>query len=368
VHLEILPEKDSVIIRYETKSNVRSVIRWGKTISYELGSLAERSFSRFHETRITGLTPGTTYKFDIFAEHSLGISGTLIESTFTTLPPEDIFPPGNVQNLRAVIDGSDIVLSWVNPTDSDFDTVRILRSDRFYPSDLADGWVVYEGDGDTVRDSGTAIPGTRQYYTVFTYDALGNVSSGAVVMIRVGSDGGTVTPTTTPIDTTNTIALKISDIEFIQEGIRIEPQGSTISIDGGKHLTISLPYNLVPEHLKTIMVTLDAPHEIDGTFMFLLRVNRDKTAYTAILAPLGIDGTFPMRISVFDYTTEQIGYTQGVIKSTITYMPHRDDDGATFLGYLFMFFTDSTWGYLLWFIVLLILLTLWARRLFHAQW
>lgn len=46
ISLEILPQKDSVIIRHETNMFTRAVIKWGKTTSYELGSLAEQAFSK----------------------------------------------------------------------------------------------------------------------------------------------------------------------------------------------------------------------------------------------------------------------------------------------------------------------------------
>ncbi len=357
VRLEVIPTEDGVLIRYETRGYVRSVIRWGKTISYELGSLAERSFSKIHETKITGLTPGTTYKFSIEGENNIGIRGVLTEGIFVTLPPVDIIPPGNVQNLRAIKEGDDILLSWVNPQDVDFDHLRILRNDQFYPSDLADGWVIYEGLGETIRDNGMAVEGTRQFYTVFTYDKLGNISSGAVVSIRI--EGGTSTPVVIPPDTSNPIALTFTDFAFIQDGESQTITENRVTIDGSKQLLILLPYDLVPEHLKTILVTLT--DEGGKEFAFLLRINEAKTAYTAVLAPLGISGVFPVRISIFDFKTAQIGYVQGEILSRIVYMPH-DDDGVTFLGTLFSGLGKMLTSYFFWFILVLILLLVIAGR------
>lgn len=127
-----------------------------------------------HETSIAGLQPGTTYQFTIEGENKLGRYGAMHLGSFTTLPPDDIFPPANVANLRAEKSGDDVVLTWDNPGDPDLTKVRVMRSSQFYPSDIADGYVVYEGLQQEARDTGAVVvPGTRQYYTVFSYDALG---------------------------------------------------------------------------------------------------------------------------------------------------------------------------------------------------
>lgn len=364
--LEVIPQKDSVLIRYETAGYVRSVIRWGRSISYELGSLSERSFTKIHETNIVGLIPDTLYKFVIEGENSIGEFGRITESTFTTLPTEDIFPPGNVRNLRAIKDGNDIVLSWINPQDPDLEKVRIIRNEQFFPGDIADGWLVYEGKEETMRDVGMAVEGTRQYYTVFSYDVLGNISSGAIVSIRVDAEGASVVDVFQ--EELNPIDLNVSDINFIQDGTILSVQGNKIIIDGTRNLTISLPYDRVPEHLKSILVSLVDRRDPDKEFLFLLRVNADKTAYVSTLAPLGVSGNFPFRISVFDFKTSQIGYVSGTIVSEIVYIQSHKQDREGLLAFLIRNIFNSTTGYIVWFIILLILLTFGARRLMRTEW
>ncbi len=317
ISVEIFPQQDSVVIHFETAGYIRSVIKWGETTSYELGSIAERAFSKIHETKIVGLTPGTRYRFTLEGEDKFGRYGTMHSGTFVTLPPDDIFPPQNVSNLRAVREGDDIILSWSNPTDSDFTKVRVVRSDRFYPNDIADGWVVYEGDGETVRDTQGAIGAPKQFYTVFAYDALGNISSGAVVAIRLtGVDENLFDPTK------NDIGLLFEHINFIQEGIPRLVEGDSVLIDGTKQVTISIPYERFPEHLKTILVTLHHPQDSTLTFDFILRINKNKTAYEGVFAPLGISGLFKIQVSIFDFLTSQIGYTDG---SLISHIGGHDD-------------------------------------------
>ncbi len=372
ISLEILPQKDSVIIRYVTNMYIQSVIKWGKTTSYELGSLAEQALVKRHETQIVGLTPGTLYYFTIEGKDKFGREGTLHVGTFTTLPPEDIFPPGNVTGLMATRSGNDVVLSWKLPQDPDLAYVRVVRSDRFYPSDIADGWVVYEGLASGFRDEGAAV-GERQFYTVFSYDTLGNISSGAVVAIRFGTPG-TVPPVTPGSSTTppgepgivnstqNEIRLSFADILFIQDGNILRIERDSVAIDGAKQLTIAIPYELMPEHLKTILVVLGDSIHPERTFQFLLRVNAERTMYTSTLAPLGVSGKYPVSVSVFDFTTAQIGYAGGVLDAHITALAHVPEQ-VSFLQYLVHFFIS----YLMWFILLLIILGLLGWRLVRRR-
>ncbi len=355
ISIEIIPYKDSVVIRYETRYHVRSVMQWGRTQSYELGSLAEGAFSRTHETRIVGLSPATLYRFIIEGENSIGREGTMYSGTFTTLPPDDIFPPGNVLNLTAVRDGIDVVLSWENPDDPDLTKIRVVRNNNFYPSDIADGWVVYEGLGTGIRDTEVFNTDEVQYYTVFTYDNLGNISSGAVVSVTARED-----ITLPPLDPEkNEIDLRFEDVAFYQEGMALVPLEMTIGIDGAKQLTISIPYERLPEHLKTILITIGDSADSRKTFTFLLRINADKTAYVGTLAPFGNSGNFPITITVFDFKTAQVGYARGTLVSSID--PIHTDSG--FETTLMSIIRSMGSSYLVWFIALLLLLVLNARRL-----
>ncbi len=363
ISLQILPQRDTVSIQYITDGYVRTTIKWGRSSSYELGSLAERAFSENHETYIEGLTPGTTYRFIIEGEDKIGRYGILHTGTFTTLPPLDTFPPGNVRNLEGVHEEDDFILSWVNPTDPDLAKIRVVRNDRFYPSDPADGWVVYEGLGNMVRDIGAASIAPQQYYTVFSYDALGNISSGAVVL--VSKKGIVVVPEVDP--TKNEIALTFEDITFIQEGNILLRENGRILIDGSKQFTIEIPYDRVPEHLKTILVTISEDSRSTRSFSFLLRVNGEKSAYVGTVAPLTVAGNFPLQVAVFDFETAQIGYAHGSLVSHI--LPGSIDGNTddTFGGFT-EFFSNLGKFNLLLFILLLILLAFASRRILRTEW
>lgn len=364
VRLEIIPDRDSAVLRYETVGFVRSVIKWGETNSYEMGTIGERSFSRIHEIHILNLKPGTTYQFTIEGENYVGIYGVLTSNNFTTLQPVDVFPPANVQNLRALKDGDDIVLSWENPNDPDFEKIRVLRNENFYPSDTADGWLVYDGDRENVRDRSIAIPGTRQFYTVFTYDKQGNISSGAVVAITISENG--VTNIDIVDEEKNNIDLQFLDIHFIQDGIEQVAHDGKVALDGTKPFSIHVPYESVPEHLKTILVTLADSIDEEKSFSFILRINGDKTGYDAHIAPLGTAGTFPIRVSVFDFKTNQVGFVRGSIVSNIAFA--RSDTTETFFTYTLHQLMRLFKSYIFWFILLLLaLLSIGGRFTLHKR-
>ena len=366
--LEVIPDTNSVIIHYTTEGFVRSVIRWGETTSYELGSLQEQLFSRTHETRITGLSPGTFYQFVIEGENNVGQYSTMTTGTFMTLQTFDSLPPSNVENLRAYSVGGDIVLEWENPPDPDFEKVRIMRSDSFFPSDTADGWFVYEGTNQRANDEDIAVPGTRQFYSVFSYDKNGNISSGAVVAIEIGKSTVTdVTDVTVIDEKQNEIKLSFDDISFLQDGRELSHlEGRQVTIDGTKQLTMRISYDVLPEHLKTILVTLaDEEDGVEKTFSFILRISKEKTAYEAVLAPLGNAGIFPVRVSVFDFKTAQIGYAEGTLVSKIVFRTTVKDE--TFIEYFLRIISKFWEGYLLLFLLLLIIIFLLVRRLMRRE-
>jgi len=369
ISLEILPQKDAVTIHYTTDGHVRSIVKWGKTSSYELGSLAEQTFSKSHETTIVGLIPGTKYYFTIEGENKIGRYGAMYTGMFITLQPEDTFPPGNVTNLSAVKEGNDVVLSWVNPKDVDLAKIRVVRSDIFYPSDSADGWVVYEGLGNSMRDTGVVASEKWHYYTVFSYDALGNVSSGAVVNIspNIKNNEKEVVPEIKIDPTQNGISLNFNTLLFTQEGNSITAVHEVVRIDGSKQLTIALPYTVLPEHLKTILVVMRDRTNPEYTFQFLLRVNKEKTAYVSTLAPFGVSGDFAIEVSVFDFKTAQIGYAQGILISYIT-PTHTEPEAFNPVEDETFFFSRTGGLYTIVFILLLASLLFLGQRLMRAKW
>ena len=306
-NLKVVTELSGAYISWETNIPTKSRVSWGMTEEYEMGTLAERALSRTHRTHITELLPGTIYRFQIVGQDEFHREVILATDSFQTLLPEDTIAPPNVRFLRGILEGTDAVLSWQNPNVPDFAKVRIVRKVGGYPADPNDGVLIFEGDATTYRDQGIFNSENAVHYAVFAYDQKGNGASGAVVHIyREGSEEEEdVSPTEgAPV-------LSFDDLIFL-EGNRVIPYiGTDVVLKGNAPFTVRVPYGRLPEHLKTIVVTLADASQNENTFSFLLRVNKEKTAYEAVIDTLEQKGTYPFRLAVLDYTSRTISKIQG---------------------------------------------------------
>jgi len=304
----IVPTQTGAVVTYKTTVPARGTLSWGLTSNLEAGSVAETVFSTEHTVTLSGLLSGTTYQFGIEVISGYGRLNTLNGQQFTTLPAPQENP--NASRFTATAKEKTILLKWNNPISSTFSEVRIVRSESFYPSDPSDGEVVYEGVDQVFEDDQVLI-GTRYYYTLFAKDVSGSYSSGILASARIKIPGEVtppdeeVFPNLPQAPNVNPIisALTFFDFDFIQNGARLSSVNGkeSVSIDGTKDLTVSLDYRKVPEVLKTIAITLTDPTDPEKTFSFLLRVNRDKTLYTATIGALGNSGTYKVTISIVDY-------------------------------------------------------------------
>ena len=233
-----------------------------------------------------------------------------------TSPPvnPDLSQLANVSNLQAVPSEKSIALTWNNPASNNFDGVRIVKSDKFFPRDIYDGEVAYEGRGESFTDRNVVI-GKTYYYTVFSrgvsVSGVRQYSSGVLTFGALLTASG-VPSQTDPLGSipfvTNVdpqiAGLTLFDFHFIQNSKELAVVGEGVVVDGSKNLTISLSYEKVPEILKTIVVTFVNAKDPSKRFTFLLRVNKDKTAYDAVIAPLKEDGKYEVTVTILDYKNQ----------------------------------------------------------------
>ena len=228
----------------------------------------------------------------------------------------DTTPPANISEFQSSASGQKILLGWKNPPDADFNGVLIVRKLGFYPVNRNDGVAVYNGRGESFADS-DLVSGTSYYYAAFTYDDLGNYSSGAVIGVALASAAAVPEITAAPSVPSEIQKIDLSYFEFIQGGKRLDSVGGSVAVDHSRQFTISIPYGKVSEVLKTIMVTLKDGNKI---FSFLLRVNKDKTAYEATMVPPDT-GTYSFDIVVLDYKNQAFKKISGsldVIKTDVS--------------------------------------------------
>lgn len=352
VSFDVVPAIYSAELSWKTDRYAQYELRWGRTSSYELGFVTNELFRREHTTAITDLQPGTTYEYQLIAYDRDGDRFVLSEGKFKTNSIPDTVPPTNVSNLVGVIEGNNIKLTWLLPTDPDLSYVRIVRSHLFYPTDPYDGFIAYQDKGELFLDRNAAAKKTILYYTVFSYDDKGNVSSGAVVAVAPKGSSVDVGDTSS-----STVDFDFTDVEVVQ----YDKVLTDSKLDADAPFTIRIAYEKLPEHLKTITATLFHPERNDLSFTFLLRINKDKTYYEASIAPLRTAGVYPTVVNVYDHEAQKLFTASGIITAV--------GDGVEEGGFLIPLRTSPTLlrDGLLWLGFLLLLLLLLWKLLHSAQ-
>jgi len=265
-----------------------------------------------HSAAISELLAGTNYRFSIICRDVNQNKAESSGNSFSTLALPDTTPPANASNFGAAAADSKIDLEWQNPPDSDFDQVKIVRNEKFYPADPFDGIVVYAGNRENFSDVGLEN-NKPYYYAIFVYDKTGNYSSGAVSAATPHLPG-VIPPPIVPIIVPapeDVQKLKLEDFDFIQNGLKIRVSGNNlIGVLQSVPLAISIDYKKVPEVLKTIMITMEELAAEQGQenkyFSFLLKINKDKTAYEATIIPPEDIANYPLAITVMDYKNQEM--------------------------------------------------------------
>jgi hypothetical protein len=80
----------------------------------------------------------------------------------------------------------EVLLTWINPVDEDFDDVLLLRDDTTLPTgpDDSDAEIIYTGTNSRFRDK-NRIPDTTYYYAIYTRDVNGIYSAGSFGSIAI---------------------------------------------------------------------------------------------------------------------------------------------------------------------------------------
>lgn len=329
--LNIVTARNSALLQFETSLPSRFALRWGRTSSYDDGFVINDTYQRTHQTVINELEPGTSYLFELVGYSPSGREVVLERGDFTTTQ-ETTVTPANVRNLAVQVVDTSATLSWQMPTEFFNNRIRIVRSHLGYPTDPYDGAVVYEGVGTSFTDAGALNQYDTQYYTVFVITADGSVSSGAVVAahkmrpvtpVTPGTESGTATSTGTStlptlpdieIDTTlPDFGFSSENIKLLQSNGEFTFKDENISLLSSEVFTIRIPYGVLPDNLKSIIVTLLDPADGARSYSFLLRINKDRTAYEATIAPLNVEGVTRLQVEIFDYERKLVGRYQQLL-------------------------------------------------------
>jgi len=318
-------EQSQAEISWDTNLIATAVLVWGKTPAFELGSINLPVPGLHQIAMITGLEKNTLYYFQIRAtEYTLHAVPLPRKATYTNnfrTPADDRTPPSNALWFTATYNPrtDQIDLAWNNPTDPDFDVVKIMRSTVFYPLNPNDGEFVYYGSDEQTIDP-NIVGDTCYNYTLFARDRAGNYSSGLIA--RACVPGERKPPPIIEISTSTDPLIENINLAYfriVQDG-RITPftDGVTVEIDGNRPFSIEVDYDRMPEILKTILVTINKPSDHRQSFSFLMRVNEGKTMYTATVGPLIAGGIYPVEITIVDFKNQGIKRLNGAL-SVVNY-------------------------------------------------
>lgn len=304
-NVSVEAKSDSAIVSWHT--SIVSLVRvlWGRNSEYSDGQVSTEQFAKEDSAFIPDLKPGTDYYYQIVAMDPYGRSVYYSGRFSTTIAP-DTTPPSNVSNLVATPLGDRISLSWTAPPEKDFEAVRVVRSDKFFPLDPFNGQVIYEGNHVSTEDN-TANPGVIYYYTVFSRDQAGNYSSGslatAMILWYSENSGQVRTP--------------VVDTEFVPAGIKpirpTELKDFTFTYDHGIHstnplnavipeltgLTLSIPLKNLPQDTSSLIISVKSLDLAGPEFMYLFSLNKDSQSFEVTL-PNFPAGSYSYTINIFD--------------------------------------------------------------------
>ena len=326
--LSVVPLSNRAYIAFETAQPTTFVLRYGAEGGEELGVVTHRELRSQHYVVIEALEPGNAYWFMLSLETEGGAS-MFHEGTFTTFSGSGSVSRLNVSDFVARFSSEDtdnVLLSWQNPFAPEVAEIIIVYRPDFYATSPTEGEIIYRGRTQSFVHELDSIVSAAHYYTAFVTFTDGTYSSGAMTFLlaqQTGESDVMVDPVIGPATDagiTETAPFSFQTILFEQNGQVLQNQvASEVTIRADLPLRIRVPYDAVPEVLKTLVFAMDRIDEAGATstFSFLLRVNEDKSFYEANIAPLRSNATYPSSLTLFNFETQTLSRTEGVVRAIV---------------------------------------------------
>lgn len=364
--LSVSSESRRAVISIETPGFVVATVKFGVTPQYELGSVSRSQYKTAHDFVLSDLTPNLRYYFSVTIRNQRGEQLTINDSFITQSEEVVVLPPENVSAARFErLSENSVRISWRNPDTSRFDRVRIVANPNFYPLDPTEGELIFEGRATSFLHQLGQRSTDEMYYTIFTLTQDGQYSSGVIGFVSWPSvlppriPAVDTVPTSSPplfpdggeIDEGTANLFNFSHVEFIQDNrVRISVHGE-VRLDPAVPTTIRVPYEVMPETLKVITVTL-TPASSTEVFSFLLRRNEDGSYYEATIGPLRNQAIYSVTISLLDFRTGKVTVVSGVIDTVPQSALAHQEPLPDFWQYLWYMIVWYWW----WWVIVLCLL------------
>ena len=147
------PDEFTATITWDTDEASDSLVQYGLTAAYG-SSQSAATLVTSHSITLTGLTPGMEYHYRVSSSDGSGNTSVSLDRTFTT---KNLSSPATVSDFKATDDkGSQITLTWTNPSDGDLAEVLLLRKEGDFPTSHTDpvATEVYRGIAPRARRYG----------------------------------------------------------------------------------------------------------------------------------------------------------------------------------------------------------------------
>lgn len=320
-NIDIISGINYAIISWDSDVPSYGSVSWGIGDGYNGGSITNTEIVSHHLFIVENLSASTTYSYLITSSlpDSYYVSHV---GNFTTLSIPEIKIIPSIYNLTATTTSNEIILSWKNPDNEDFDGVKIVRSPFFFPLNPDEGKIIYEGKGIYVRDS-DIIFDQKYYYSAFSYDKDLHYSSGVLVQSILKSKKISTSTEEAHQDeeNKNTIILPINHFVFSQNDLELPASSSTIVVYPYNDLKIIIDAKRFPVGTKTLILKIQDQYDISKSFSYSFVLDNTKNFFYA-----NVPNFFNKNIYAFSITSYGSDYK--IISETKGFFDVRGVDGS----------------------------------------
>jgi len=310
-------------------------LRYGTDLAPEVGVISTDVLRQQHTIILNDLVPNTMYYYSLYVVDQFGHETLMRSGAFATMEQFSTTMPSNVTLFSAHAVGNDVMLWWTSSNINPYSYVRIVRNERFFPSDPLDGTVVYQGSADYFVDIGAMLRTDRQYYTIFAYDSAGNSSSGLVAFAARSTPLYTLPPdrlvppgddpedgVVEDISRIESVELTARDVIFIQNDL-IQTMFEPATLQADTIFTIRVPVSKIPTKARVVLVTFWRSED-NYSVSFLLRLNEQKDYYQAVLPPLAQTGVYDVQIDLYNGLQERFFSLRGLFAVKKDSLPDKE--------------------------------------------
>lgn len=262
-------KKRIALISWETSFPVQSIVYWGQNQDFEIATFSSFNFTKKHSVKIENIEYGQ-FNFLIEIKDFYGRTKFSEIGIFNLIEPTADLSPNNPSNFRIFPTESGIGLAWTNPSDKDFSRVRLVREEKRYPATHLDGKVVYEGGGQSVIDY-DVVDGKTYYYTIFSIDQNGNVSSGSVIKIQYLISKEKYEDKDKIFDPQKELPdyVPIENYRFFQNDIELYPLGGVLAVVSNQPLRITIDKKYIKANQELVLYFNTTSNQPNSGYKFI---------------------------------------------------------------------------------------------------